>query len=169
MRYIDQIAGFKVAVRAGELDSPEFKQKERAFEDFYAESRGRRRGRRSSDIDYLSRHGEVVDALYEWRQRGALPQGCRLVKNVLIDLGVASDNGLVEVFEVKTSASRPDLYVGIGQLLVHGSRGECQRTLVLPSDEAVPPDVAEALARLRVSVLRFELSETGATIRFGPA
>lgn len=164
-RYIDQIAKFKVAVRAGELDSPEFQKKQKDFEDFYAESRGRRRGKRSSKIDYLSRHGEVVDALYEWRRQMGLAPGHRLVKNVLIDLGCASGASLAEVFEVKTSATRPDLYAGIGQLLVHGSQRECLRTLVLPYDEMIPADIQDALTRLSITLLRFELSATAAFIR----
>jgi hypothetical protein len=93
----------------------------------------------------------------------AVPQ--RLVKSVLIDLGCASGASLAEVFEVKTSATRPDLYAGIGRLLVHGSQGECQRTLVLPFDEAVPLNVQSALTRLNISLLRFELSATAAFIR----
>jgi hypothetical protein len=164
-RYIAQIARFKVAVRAGELGTAEFQKKQKDFEDFYAESRGRRRGKRSSKVDYLSRHGEVVDALYEWRLRAGLSRGQRLVKNVLIDLGCASGQPLEEVYEVKTSATRPDLYTGIGQLLVHGANESCQRTLVLPHDETIPADVQRALSRLNIALLRFELSETAAFIR----
>jgi hypothetical protein len=164
-RYIDQIAKFKIAVRAGELELPEFKQKQKDFEDFYAEARGRRRGKRASKIDYLSRHGEAVDALYEWRRQIGLAPDQRLVKNVLIDLGCARGAALAEVFEVKTSATRSDLYAGIGQLLVHGSRKGCRRALVLPHDEAVPSDVREALTRLNITLLRFELSATAAFIR----
>ena len=107
----------------------------------------------------------VVDALYEWRRQKGLAPGQRLVKNVLIDLGCASGGALAEVFEVKTSATRSDLYAGIGQLLVHGTQGECLRALVLPYDEAVPPDVLSALTRLNIALLRFELSATAAFIR----
>jgi hypothetical protein len=166
-RYVDQIAQFKIAVRAGELDSDAFKEKQKAFDDFYAEGRGRRQGRRSAVIDYLSRHGEVVDALYRWRQLQGFPNGGRLVKNVLIDLGLESAGGLVEVYEVKTSAARPDLYAGIGQLLVHGSDSRCQRSLVLPSAEALPEDVALALERVGIRLLKFKLSESEASILSG--
>lgn len=167
-RYIAQIARFKVAVRAGELGTAEFQKKQKDFEDFYAESRGRRRGRRSSKIDYLSRHGDVVDALYEWRLQAGLSRGQRLVKNVLIDLGCVSGQSLLEVYEVKTSATRPDLYTGIGQLLVHGSQDACRRTLVLPHHETIPADVQSALARMNIALLRFELTGTTAFIREAP-
>lgn len=163
-RYIDQIARFKIAVRAGDLSSPEFKQKRKELEEYYAEARGRRQGKRSSTIDYLSRHGEVVDALRLWRVSQGLPAGARLVKNVLIDLGLASGLDLVEVYEVKTSAARADLYAGIGQLLVHGSSSDCRRTLVLPRGEIIPPDVLAALRRCGIHLLHFELTKSAANI-----
>lgn len=85
VRYVETIADFKQAVRAGDMASPEFQRKKKELDDFFAESRGRRKGQRSGEIDYLSRHGEVVDALYSWRSSSKLPKNGRLVKNVLID------------------------------------------------------------------------------------
>jgi len=164
-RYIDAIADFKQAVRAGKVDTAEFQQKRKELEDFYAESRGRRRGRRPGEIDYLSRHGDVVDALYSWRRSTPLPNGARLVKSILIDMGVAVGRDLVEVFEVKTSASRPDVYAAIGQLMVHGTGDSCRRVIVLPYKEAMTSDLRDALDRLRIELLRFELDETKAVIR----
>ncbi|RFU49921.1 hypothetical protein D0B32_08140 [Paraburkholderia sp. DHOC27] len=163
-RYINTIARFKQAVRDGEIDSPEFQRKQRELEDFYAEARGRRKGRRSSKIDYVSRHGEVVDALHEWRISSPMPKRARLVKNVLIDMGVAVGRGLVEVFEVKTTATRPDVYSAIGQLMVHGMVDDCRRVIVLPHDEAVADDLSGALQRLGIELLRFSLDEEKATI-----
>jgi hypothetical protein len=83
IRYVDIVTRFKKAVRTGEIGTPAFKRKQKQFEDFYAEGRGRRRGSRSSEIDYVSRHGEVVDALREWRELNPMPKGARFVKNVL--------------------------------------------------------------------------------------
>lgn len=164
-RYIGQIAEFKKAARAGELESADFTRKLHALNDFYAEGRGRRYGSRSSRIDYLSRHGEVVDALFSWRQSQGLATGERLVKDVLIDLGLEDANGVLrEVYEVKTSAARTNLYAGIGQLLVHGSERGCGRTLVLPLDEDLPTDVAAALERMGIRLLKFNLTESSATI-----
>ncbi|MDI1279256.1 hypothetical protein [Methylobacter sp.] len=164
VRYIDVIASFKQAVRAGDLNSPEFQSKKKELDDFFSESRGRRKGKRSGEIDYLSRHGEVVDALYSWRNSSQLPKGGRLVKNVLIDMGVAVANELVEVFEVKTSTARSDVYTAIGQLMVHGTSDECRRVIVLPKSELLASDLKEALERLNIELLKFKLDEKAATI-----
>jgi len=80
IRYIDVIARFKKPVRAGDTETPEFKEKENQYQDFYSESRGRRKGKRSSEIDYVSRHGDVLDALHRWRGSQPLSKGSRLVK-----------------------------------------------------------------------------------------
>jgi hypothetical protein len=164
IRYLDLVTRFKKAVRAGEIGTPAFQRKQKEFEDFYAEGRGRRKGRRSSEIDYVSRHGEVVDSLREWRGLNSMPRGGRFVKNVLIDMGVAVGKKLVEVFEVKTSTTRPDIYSALGQLMVHGTADNCRRVMVLPLDEALPGDLVEALARLKVELLRFRLDKRRAMI-----
>lgn len=164
VRYVDTIAKFKQAVRAGETDTPEFQQKKKEFDDFYSESRGTRKGQRSGGIDYLSRHGEVVDALHSWRVSSPLPKGGRLVKNVLIDMGVEVGRELVEVFEIKTSTARSDVYSAIGQLMVHGASNVCRRVIVLPQKEPIASDLKEALKRLNIELLRFKLDEEAATI-----
>lgn len=163
-RYIDAVANFKQAVRAGEVDTAEFQRKQKELEDFYAEARGRRKGRRSGETDYLSRHGDVVDALHLWRRSSALPDRGRLVKNVLIDMGVAVGRDLVEVFEVKTNTSRSDVYAAIGQLMVHGTSDNCRRVIVLPHKEPIAGDLKDALDRLGIQLLKFKLDEENATI-----
>lgn len=164
IRYIDTIARFKQAVRDGEINSPEFKRKKAQYEDFYAEARGRRKGRRSGTFDYISRHGDVVDALATWRKDRKMPKNSRLVKNVLIDMGVSVGKSLVEVFEVKTSTSRSDVYSAIGQVLVHGKDDQCRRFVVLPKKERISDDLANALQRLEIELLRFEINEKTANV-----
>jgi hypothetical protein len=164
VRYIDIIARFKQAVRAGDMDTPEFRRKKKELDDFYSESRGRRKGQRSGEIDYLSRHGEVVDALYSWRSSSTLPTGGRLVKNILIDMAVEVGDKLVEVFEVKTSTARFDVYSAIGQLMVHGTSQDCRRVIVLPQSQQIASDLKEALQRLDIELLKFKLDEEKATI-----
>jgi hypothetical protein len=163
-RYVDTVARFKVAVRAGELGSPEFRRKQRELGEFYAEARGSRKGRRSSEVDYISRHGDVIDALHEWRTSGNLAKGARIVKNVLIDMGVAVGRELVEVFEVKTSTARSGIYSAVGQLMVHGTTDDCRRVIVLPEKEAIASDLRVALERLGIDLLRFTLDHEKATI-----
>lgn len=164
VRYIDIIDRFKKAVRAGDLESSEFQSKKKELDDFFSESRGRRKGKRAVEIDYLSRHGDVVDALYSWRNSNQLPKGGRLVKNVLIDMGVAVADELVEVFEVKTSTARTDVYTAIGQLMVHGTSDKCRRVIVLPEIEPLASDLKDALERLNIELLKFKLDEKAATI-----
>jgi hypothetical protein len=162
--YIDMIASFKQAVRTSDLNTPEYQRKKKELDDFYAESRGRRKGQRSAEIDYLSRHGEVVDALHCWRSSSTLPKGGRLVKSVLIDLGVEAGGEIVEVFEVKTSTSRSNVYAAIGQLMVHGTSDECRRVIVLPQKESLAPDLEGALHRLNIELVKFKLDKKAATI-----
>jgi len=164
MRYLKKIAEFKLAVREGLTDTPAFRARLDAFRAYYLEGRGRRRGTRSSEIDYLSRHGDVVDALHTWRVAKGLPEGASLVKSVLIDLGVAVGPRLSEVYEAKTSADRGSLYAAIGQVMVHGPQDNCRRVLVLPEEIPIPDDVSAALARLRIRVLRFTLNDEAAKI-----
>ena len=164
IRYIDTIVRFKQAVRAGETNSREFQSKQRTFNNFYSEPRGRRRGRRPGEIDYLSRHGDIVDALKSWLNSQSLPKGCRLVKNALIDLGIADGKKLIRVYEVKTTAARCDIYTAIGQVMVHGNAAKCQRVIVLPQKEPLATDLASALKRLNIDLLKFKLDKLKATI-----
>ncbi len=107
-------------------------------------------------VEYLSRHGEVVDALRIWRERHGVEKP-NIVKNAYVDMGVMDARGLLtELYEVKTSAARSDVYTGIGQLMVHGPSG-CRRYLVLPAVEDLKPDLADALQRLEIGLLRFRL------------
>lgn len=162
--YIRSVANFKQAIRNGEINSPEFRHKEKALNDFFSESRGRRRGHRSTEIDYLSRHGEIVDALHDWRLSGVLPKNGKLTKNIFLDMGVKIGDELTEVFEVKTSTSRPDIYAAIGQLMVHGTSKNCRRVIVLPERENMPSDIQKALKRLNIELLKFKLDEEKVTI-----
>lgn len=164
IRYVDTIVRFKEAVRAGEIGTPEFQEKLKKFEGFYSESSGRRTAKRSGKIDYFSRHGDVVDALYTWRSgRGELMQS-RIVKNAQIDLGVECKNALTEVYEVKTSATRTDVYTAIGQLMVHADATNCKKFIVLPSFSQLPSDILSAFHRLDIQLLEFELSASEAWI-----
>lgn len=165
VQYIDTITNFKKAVQAGETESPEFQRNQKKFEDFYSESTGRRKGKRSEEIDYISRHGDIVDALHNWRKSDLLPSDARLVKNLLIDLGVETNDSLTEVYEVKTSTKRSDVYTAIGQLMVHGIGNNCQKVMVLPQQEKpIAQDLVRAMNRLDIRLLRFKLDEMKAII-----
>ena len=153
--YVQKVSEFKKAVRAGELDTAQFKGRLQEFKDYFSESQGRRRGRRSATIDYVTRHGEIVDALHDWRKAMRLAPNARIVKSRLIDLGIANETQLLELYEVKTSADRSDLYGAIGQLVVHGQCKGCRRFIVLPDSEKLPRDISLALKNAAIDEVHF--------------
>ena len=163
--YVQAIIEFKAAVRNGDTRTPKAREKERKLREYFDEFFGRKTGKAAArDIDYVSRHGEVVKALREWRKRKGLLAGQRVVKTTLLDLGVSKGSDLVEVYEVKTSAVRGDVYTGIGQLTVHAESIDCSRTLVLPADDPLAQDLAAALSRNEIHLQLYRLTETGVTL-----
>jgi len=158
-RYIDFVSRFKSAVRQGEMETAEFKRKTEEYSAYYSEGRGRRMGTRRKRFEYVSRHGEVVDALYKWRSEKGLPPRARIVKNVHIDLGVEADKQLVEIYEVKTAAGRGEVYTAVGQLMVHAPTEKCRKILVLPRGERLNAGVAKALEKLGIERMAFRLTK----------
>lgn len=156
IRYLRSVLEFKSAARRGDLETDDLESRERQLRAFFSEPRGRRRGR-SRQFDYITRHGEIVDAVAEWRRRDGLSSGLRLAKNILIDLAVSNGSSeVVEVFEIKTTTDRQAIYCAIGQLQVHGGGAPCERkVLVLPSGEILPSDLARAVHTLNIEILRF--------------
>ena len=159
LTYIQRIVAFKEEARVGALDRPEVRKRIAKLQAYFRESSGRRRGYSPGRvIDYVSRHGDVVDALAKWvmEVRG-LPRGGSLTKDRLIDLGVKVKGRLAEVWEVKSGTSRGDLYTAIGQLSVHAPDEACRQTVVLPADCELPDGLQKAFDRLGVKVMRYRL------------
>lgn len=159
--FLERVIEFKQAVDAGETITRDAVEAQKALRAYYDESFGRRRGvHRGGIIDYVSRHGEVVKALHEWRARTRLPTGADLVKNVFLDLGVADGGRMLEAYEVKTAVARSSIYAGIGQLIVHGADDDCRKVLVLPNRPELENDIAEALRRADIEVIRYDAQAT---------
>ena len=158
IRYVNDVKTFKAVARRGLLSTSEFRQIEAQFKSFYGEGRGQRRGERKPIVEYISRHGDVVDALFAWRQSKPMSQGAKIVKNIFIDMGVSVGTELVELFEVKSDASRQTIYSALGQLMVHSVGNRCKRTLVLPSGTRLSSDIEHALRRLGILLLRYRLN-----------
>lgn len=155
-RFAQKVMDFKRAVRSGEIPNDSITEQNRqSWKDYYHEFSGQKRGQRAAEFEYVSRHGDIVDALCEWRRKHGHPGG-RIVKSVYLDLGVAVADKLTEIYEVKPSAHRQALYTGIGQILVL-TEPESRRYLVVPNGERIPNDVSQALARFGIRVLRFKL------------
>lgn len=157
-RFILLVKGFKDAVGRGELDHPEVRKAIAEWEDFNSESTGRRRGRRRSDIDYMTYHGEVVERLYEER-RARCRDGERVLNSKLIDLYVRKGQTMTEIFEVKTSIDRQSIYTAIGQLVSHSADAapQIKRTLVIP-EGAIPVDLERCLKSLSIDLRRFAIA-----------
>jgi hypothetical protein len=145
-------------VKRGEMNTPQARAAQRRFGNYFEEFSGKKRRRRIKEIEYISRHGEIVSALQKWRQT-TLKASEKFVKDAYIDLGVQSRDALCELYEVKPSCERQALYTAIGQIIVHDDspNGNRKRFLVLPHDEAVPGDVTQALTPSGFSLIRFEL------------
>ncbi|MDI4666416.1 hypothetical protein K9U40_19105 [Xanthobacter autotrophicus] len=157
-RFVQLVAEFKEAATSGNLNSAEFQTQVADFEQYRKEFSGRKRGRRSAgDIDYISYHGDVVEALYQERL-AALCGGEKINRTILIDLFVSQGDKYIELYEVKTSTARQILYTAIGQLITHGTGSTPKRFLVVPEGEAIPNDLIAALEENRIVVRRFKVT-----------
>lgn len=164
--YIDEVHRFKQAVRDGSVQSSKPDSDGRLPGDYYPESSGRRKGRRRSTlIDYVSRHGMIVDSLKNWRSLRPIQRGARFTKDILIDLSISTNRKILELYEVKTGSDRQSIYSAIGQLLVHDRSGDSDKYLVIPDDGDLQDDVAAALKRMDIAVIRFDYSESGFSFR----
>jgi hypothetical protein len=154
-RFVQTAIDFKLAVKTGETDSPQAREEQRTFQDYYDEFAGKKRRRRVEEIEYISRHGDIVRALRDWR---VAKSNENVVKNAYIDLGIRTGDVLTEIYEVKTSCDRQTLYSAIGQIFVHDDSpiNVCQRFLVLPDGDQIPDDVTHALKRAGIALLRFQ-------------
>ncbi|MBB5193249.1 hypothetical protein HNQ50_004003 [Silvimonas terrae] len=167
VKYIESVAKFKHEVSQGLLESADFLDKEQVWKDYFSEVGYQRTGIRS-EFDYLSRHAEVVEALYHWRQSQPMAHAARIVKNGLIDLGVVAQDGLIELYEVKTSVDRSDIYQALGQLMIHGPRHACQKTIVLPARSPLPEDIRNSLALIGINIKWYRLGDTAVAFLENP-
>lgn len=160
--FMARVSAFRAAPRAGKVASgvaieiPRTST-ESKYADYYREFSGRKWGTRSEKFEYVTRHGDVVDALASWRQARAA-QGEQLVKDPRIDLAVTRHGVLRELYEVKTNTDRDTLYGAIGQLVVHASSDNVERYLVVPAAGEIATDISRALARLNISTVYFVIN-----------
>lgn len=156
--FVSTVRAFKDAVKRGDLDGEETRRTIAEWEEFRSESSGRRTGRRRGRIDYVSYHGDVVEALRAEREERA-SKGERVLNSPLIDLMVKTGSEMSEIFEVKTDCGRQPLYTAIGQLMAHsvGSASGIVRTLVVPEGD-LPEGLASCFAELGITLRRFRLT-----------
>lgn len=161
-RFVQKTIDFKEAVVNGETETEQARAAQQRYGEYFDEYAGKKRRRRIKEIEYISRHGDIVRALRDWRAI-KLRDGERVFKDSYVDLGVRAGGELREIYEVKTSCERQSLYSAIGQIVVHDNSldGHCGRFLVLPNDDIIPEDVESALLRARISLIRFVLHDDG--------
>lgn len=157
-RFVQKALDFKKAVANGETSTQQARQAQQTYQDYFDEFSGKKKRPRIAEVEYISRHGDIVRALHAWRNLSPEEEQ-RAVKNAFIDLGVVTGDVLTELYEVKTNSDRQTLYSAIGQMLVHDELGNngCKRVLVLPEGESVPHDIGLALQRANISLLRFSI------------
>jgi len=164
--FTQKVLDFKQAVKSGEFsDDPISAKNHASYDDYFQEFSGKKRGQRAKEFEYISRHGDIVHALCEWR-KSQKHTSERIVKNAYIDLGVSVSEKLTELYEVKTNADRQTLYTAIGQILVHAAEGanNTKLHLVLPYGEEIPQDVGQTLKQLKIRTLRFALTDQAVEI-----
>jgi len=157
-RFVQLVCDFKAAVRRGDLGSEAARRSIAEWDEFRSESSGRRKGRRRAEFDYVSYHGDVVEALRAERHAAAA-KGERVLNSPLIDLMVKSGSTMTEIYEVKTGCDRQSLYTAIGQIVTHSADAgdDIVRTLVIPQG-ALPTGMSECLDHLGIAVRRFRLT-----------
>jgi hypothetical protein len=158
--FVEHVASFKRAVDEGGLDQLDIRDRVDSLKAYYHEASGARRGRRSSVIDYISRHGDVVMKLEEWSQARARP-GTESKKDVKIDLALERNGAMTDVFEVKTLRERGEVYKAIGQLMTHARGSACRKHMVLPHGKKLPKDLDEALKICRISLINYRINSNG--------
>lgn len=164
LKYIGAIVQFKEAVRRDEFDTEKSMQLIEQYRDYYLEYFGKKRGVRSENLEYISYHGLIVDALQTWRCKKNTNNNPRIVKNTFIDLGVEEGGKLTELYEVKTDSSRINIYTAIGQLMVHSHEQDCQKYLVIPTSDEIPSIFNEVCNSLSITIIKFEISNEIVTI-----
>lgn len=170
-RFAQTVFTFKAGVASGEITSNDSADSDTNYSDYFKEFSGTKVGKRVREFEYISRHGDIVHSLQEWRKSKVLSevkiQNEYLVKNKYIDLGVLNrEKKLIELYEVKTNADRQSLYTAIGQIGVHGSVSSetLKRYIVLPNREKISLDIKQALEKLNIKLIWFEMDTNKVTI-----
>ena len=160
-RFVKRVADFrKVVENKDAIQNPH--DGKTSYDKYLQEFSGKKRGNRTQEFEYMSWHGEIVDAIYAWRKARALHNEV-VANDAFKDLYVRKGARIRELYEVKTSVDRQSIYTGLGQLSVHGGQG-CVGILVIPAGD-LPTDIVESLERLKVRILRFSIK--GRRVRLG--
>ncbi len=160
--FIQQVAQFKAEVRSSQLSrQPLTRPKQSGFKpEFF----GRKFGKRSTEFEYESLHGLVVNELENYLRIKSSSSGVNIYNTRAMDLGIEESNRLTHIFEVKSSTDWQSIYTGIGQLYVHSvNEPTAIKTLVLPAKKQNSGG-KRLLAKLGINLLEYEFRGRG--VRF---
>ena len=160
--FVSRVRIFKDKNAAGTLDTPDFKRRIDEFDSYSKEFSGKKKGRRGGEFEYVTYHGDIVQAICDERTACAARDE-EIFNSSLIDLFVKKAGVVSEVYEVKTGVGRQVLYTAIGQIVTHAATAgdEVTKYLVVPADETIARDLEQAMAVLHIKVRRFKLIGSG--------
>ncbi|HEY5082680.1 MAG TPA: hypothetical protein VII91_12335 [Bauldia sp.] len=73
-RFVESVADFKQAVKDGRADSPASRHARQTYKGYFDDFSGRKRGRLEREIEYVTRHGDIVKAIRDWRLKKSPPR-----------------------------------------------------------------------------------------------
>lgn len=150
--FVRQVQEFKEAMKNGEQNRRSFLKKREITQRYLEEFSGKKKRGKLKEVEYISYHGDVVDALKNRLEK----TGIKAFSTQFIDLYTAS-----EIYEVKSTLDRQAIYTAIGQLLTHRlslKNPDAEMYIVLPrSSRSLPKDIGKSLSNLRISTINYTI------------
>jgi hypothetical protein len=164
--FVQQVANFVLEIkRIKELaedlpDLPEVETEDVEIQDFNytfkEEGFGKRRYSRKDEIEAVSNHGIIINAL----AKQLTSRGISVGNDHKRDLFTLKDNQIDRVFEAKTDLSNSSIYSAVGQVLIYSvEKGldDNQKILVLP--EKLKASAEKILGILGLDILYYTFEE----------
>lgn len=160
--FAQKVRDFKIDAKTGHLRNRRFRDQVKRVARYTKEFSGRKSGNRNASFDYVTYHGDVVEALNSEAKKLGFK-----THNSPEDLVLRRGRRVTKIYEVKPSTDSQALYAGIGQLLVYSARyakrgGRIARVLVIPEDGLpMRAQFAACLKAIGINTRYFGLSPKG--------
>ena len=164
--FVQQVSNFVHEIKRikdlaeGMPDLPEGEAEDVEIQDFNytfkEEGFGKRRYSRKDEIEAVSNHGIIINALAKQLSSRGIPVG----NDHKRDLYTIKDNQIDRVFEAKTDLSNGSIYSAVGQVLMYSvEKGldDNQKILVLP--EKLKASAEKILAKLGLHILYYTFED----------
>lgn len=129
--------------------------------DFKAEGYGKKRYSRRDEIEAVSNHGIIINALAQTLEGKGLSVG----NDRRRDLYTVSDNQIDRIFEAKTDLSTSSIYSAVGQLMMYSAEKGLdgnQKILVLP--QKLQASTEKVIGKLGLDILYYDFRDE--TVQF---